>query len=67
MDIFKNINKILLKTLLYRIYVMVLMFGLAYIVFGDLKMSLIVAISDAVYKLLIYLIFEILWDKWGVK
>ena len=59
-----KINKqLLLKALFYRVFAFIAIFIISFIVIGKYEISFIIAILEFISKIIIYYIYELIWNK----
>lgn len=58
------INKqLLLKAIIYRIFAFIAIFLISLIIIGKYEISLIIAILEFISKIILYYLYEIMWNK----
>jgi len=59
-----KINKqLLLKALFYRVFAFIAIFIISLIIIGKYEISLVIAILEFISKIILYYMYEILWNK----
>ena len=62
-----KVNSTLEKTILYRIYSVIIAFGVSYLLTGDIPMASKITIILEFVKLCQYYLFEKIWDSKKTK
>lgn len=64
MDWRRIINtKNMVKSIIYRVYAFVITFMVAFVVTGNIELSVTIGVIENVFKILTYYWFDVLWDK----
>lgn len=58
-----NISKIIKKSIVYRLYSIFLTFIISKIVTNDIRISIIISLTDSLIKTINYFIFEYIYEK----
>lgn len=67
MKIEKIHKKLVLKSIIYRIYAFIITFIVSFIITGDIKISLTIGIIENIIKISTYYFFDLIWEKFSNK
>jgi uncharacterized membrane protein len=55
---------LLYKSIIYRMIASSMMMFFSYLLSNDIKVSLIITITDVIAKTALYFLYELIWDKY---
>lgn len=63
----ETVRRTLVKSVLYRIFMVLSDFGIVYLLSGEFKISISFAIVNSIFNTLAYFGYDCIWDsiKWG--